>query len=81
MAQKKQEVQEPQIKRDSAVRTVTNRRTAEFAAWACKRMRVTQNVALEVALRLLRDKIEEECPDEVVPEMDTGEYDFADLPE
>ena len=81
MAQKKQEVQEPEIKRDSALRTITTRRTAEFTGWVSKRMRVTQNVALEIALRLLHEKFEEECPDENIPMIDAGEYDFADLPE
>lgn len=81
MSTKKPEVKELEIKRNSPIRTVTNRRTAEFAAWACKRMRISQSDALEVALRLLHDKIEEQCPDDVVPVMDLGEYDFDDLPE
>lgn len=81
MASKKPEVKERTITRNSAIRTVTNRRTAEFAAWVCKRMRISQSDVLEVALRLLHDKIEEQCPDGVVPVMDLGEYDFDELPE
>ena len=63
-----------------AIRTMTSNRTAEFAGWAGRRMGVFQTEALEIALRLLREKLVEHC-DETVPKMDTGEYDFDRLPE
>lgn len=63
-----------------AIRTVTSSRTAEFAGWASRRMGVFQNEALEIALRLLWERLEE-CCDEAVPAIDTGKYDFDELPE
>lgn len=63
-----------------AIRTMTSSRTAEFTGWAGRRMGVFQTEAIEIALRLLREKLVEHCA-EMVPMIDTGEYDFDQLPE
>lgn len=79
MASKKTETTE--LERSKPIRTVTTVQTASFAAWASRRMGLSQNEALEVALGLLREVLEEHCEHETVPQMDTGEYDFDELPE
>lgn len=70
-----------ELVRGTPIRTVTSVQTASFAAWASRRMRVSQNEALEIALGLLREVLAEHCEHETVPQMDTGAYDFAGLPE
>lgn len=81
MSSKKNEVEAPELVRGKPIRTVTTVQTASFAAWASRRMGVTQSEALEVSLGLLRSVLEGQCENETVPEMDTGEYDFDELPE
>lgn len=71
----------PKPVRSRIVRTLTSDKTAEFAGWAAKRLRVPQSTVLDIGLRLLCEVLEEHYPEEYIPQPDTGEYDFDELPE